>query len=187
MNNLTRLIFVHFKSNKHIMESKIIEKKSSGKSVKFQSNDGHIFELELHRLQMYPNSFFSLQSKGIFLGDFDKVTGVIHVNFNSNTMKHISYFYKNGSWKMPYLLENRWEIEGCSDFSECCQFLGLPDYIEDDDEEDEEYDPLLDGLGGYTDKELSQLKKEMEQQEKREFEEFLKVSKDYSSNNLEYD
>jgi hypothetical protein len=105
--------------------------------IKFVTPTGTIFTFSEDELGSYPDSFLSISALGSFRGDCEN--GSIRVSFSDEAMEQISYFYKNGIWKCPYLVENQWKIQdvgtdSCSildSFEDYCEFLGLDCTFED--------------------------------------------------------
>lgn len=125
---------------------------------KFESYDGSFFiELTDQKLQKYPDCLFSKMVKYNFSGD--KKENVYVTKLTLDTLKAVEMFFITGYWPNPYLYNSlKLEIVGENySFEEICDFLGLPDDIENisDDEDDDidengEYYEICKNCGSYV-------------------------------------
>lgn len=108
--------------------------------VTFMTNSKKKYKIKVEELNEYPRSLLTIMALGPFKGNHDG-EGNIKTTMSDNAMKNISQFYKNGVWPNPYFFENKWSLDGvgnsATDFDKICEYLNLPDYIEEEEDEDE--------------------------------------------------
>lgn len=152
----------------------------------FKTNSGQVFPIATSVLKRYPTSFLSTMAFSSFKGNHKN--GFVNIfSITNEAMNVIVEFYYIGVWKNPYLYKNIWSIPECGNsLEDKCLFLGLPDYVEYDDQEDEEEDRLWEGMC-FKEEELKIIKDEFFLE--KEFERIEKENEDneeliYSSYNF---
>lgn len=100
----------------------------------YESTTGTFRRFKSKDLAKYPESNLTLNVKFN-----NECPTVIKYPFNSKTLEMIHYFYVNDKWQNPFYYSNRMMIQteddnSITNFDEICDYLNLPNTIEDADE-----------------------------------------------------
>ena len=121
--------------------SQIPSESGSLKTYLFSSVDkSYTIKLTREQISGYPECFFDIMINSKLLGNLSN--GVYSTKLTTETLEHVQYFFNTGYWHYtvsPHMHKaDRLQIDGEKySFTQICEYLNLPEDIEDFDDDDD--------------------------------------------------